>query len=79
MEWNDGKYSLISSTVDDGAILDIILDDFNYGPPPGFDKIMLEQSLLWLADCKKLEPMIGLDAIVQNVAVHFHCIRSIML
>ncbi|XP_031621182.1 SPRY domain-containing protein 7 [Contarinia nasturtii] len=32
--------------VDDGAILDIILDDFNYGPPPGFDKIMLEQSLL---------------------------------
>lgn len=33
-------------TVDDGAILDIILDDFNFGPPPGFDKIMLEQSLL---------------------------------
>ncbi|XP_055320095.1 SPRY domain-containing protein 7 [Sitodiplosis mosellana] len=32
--------------VDDGAILDIILDDFNFGPPPGFDKIMLEQSLL---------------------------------
>ncbi|XP_037030867.1 SPRY domain-containing protein 7 [Bradysia coprophila] len=32
--------------VDDGAILDIILDDFNYGPPPGFEKIMIEQSLL---------------------------------
>lgn len=32
--------------VDDGAILDIILDEFCYGPPPGFDKIMLEQSLL---------------------------------
>lgn len=35
-----------SFIVDDGAILDIILDDFCYGPPPGFDKIMLEQSLL---------------------------------
>lgn len=32
--------------VDDGAILDIVLDDFNYGPPPGFEKIMIEQSLL---------------------------------
>ncbi|XP_018570945.1 SPRY domain-containing protein 7 [Anoplophora glabripennis] len=32
--------------VDDGAILDIILDNFNYAPPSGFDKIMLEQSLL---------------------------------
>lgn len=32
--------------VDDGAILDIILDNFTYPPPPGFDKIMLEQSLL---------------------------------
>ncbi|KAJ8933727.1 hypothetical protein NQ314_013857 [Rhamnusium bicolor] len=32
--------------VDDGAILDIILDNFNYSPPSGFDKIMLEQSLL---------------------------------
>lgn len=35
-----------SFAVDDGAILDIILDDFNFGPPPGFDRIMLEQSLL---------------------------------
>lgn len=32
--------------VDDGAILDIILENFNYMPPSGFDKIMLEQSLL---------------------------------
>lgn len=32
--------------VGDGAILDIILDNFNHAPPPGFDKIMLEQSLL---------------------------------
>lgn len=32
--------------VDDGAILDIILDDFHYSPPPGFEKIMIEQSLL---------------------------------
>lgn len=33
-------------SVDDGAILDIILDNFNYPPPSGFEKIMLEQSLL---------------------------------
>uniref|UniRef100_A0A6P7FUL4 SPRY domain-containing protein 7 n=1 Tax=Diabrotica virgifera virgifera TaxID=50390 RepID=A0A6P7FUL4_DIAVI len=32
--------------VDDGAILDIILDNFNHPPPSGFEKIMLEQSLL---------------------------------
>ncbi|KAJ8974924.1 hypothetical protein NQ317_010207 [Molorchus minor] len=32
--------------VDDGAILDIILDNFNYPPPSGFEAIMLEQSLL---------------------------------
>ncbi|XP_066159212.1 SPRY domain-containing protein 7 [Euwallacea fornicatus] len=32
--------------VDDGAILDIILEHFNFSPPSGFDKIMLEQSLL---------------------------------
>lgn len=32
--------------VDDGAILDLILDDFLHSPPIGFDKIMLEQSLL---------------------------------
>ncbi|KAJ8939931.1 hypothetical protein NQ318_007859 [Aromia moschata] len=32
--------------VDDGAILDIILDNFNYPAPSGFEKIMLEQSLL---------------------------------
>lgn len=32
--------------VDDGAILDIVLDNFHHCPPGGFDKIMLEQSLL---------------------------------
>ncbi|XP_026466229.1 SPRY domain-containing protein 7-like [Ctenocephalides felis] len=32
--------------VDEGAILDIILDDFTHTPPPGFSKIMIEQSLL---------------------------------
>ncbi|XP_065164622.1 SPRY domain-containing protein 7 [Atheta coriaria] len=32
--------------VDDGAILDVILESFNFPPPSGFDKIMLEQSLL---------------------------------
>lgn len=32
--------------VDDGAILDIILDNFLFPPPSGFEKIMVEQSLL---------------------------------
>ncbi|XP_061709773.1 SPRY domain-containing protein 7 [Cydia pomonella] len=32
--------------VDDGAILDIILDNFLYPPPTGYEKIMVEQSLL---------------------------------
>ncbi|XP_039765562.1 SPRY domain-containing protein 7 [Pararge aegeria] len=32
--------------VDDGAILDIILDNFRYPPPSGYEKIMVEQSLL---------------------------------
>lgn len=32
--------------VDDGAILDLILENFHYPPPTGFDRIMLEQSLL---------------------------------
>ncbi|KAJ0181319.1 hypothetical protein K1T71_003404 [Dendrolimus kikuchii] len=32
--------------VDDGAILDIILDNFLFPPPSGFEKIMIEQSLL---------------------------------
>lgn len=32
--------------VDDGAILDLILENFIYTPPMGFEKIMLEQSLL---------------------------------
>lgn len=32
--------------VDDGAILDIIVDSFQNSPPSGFERIMLEQSLL---------------------------------
>lgn len=32
--------------VDDGAILDLILENFIHTPPMGFEKIMLEQSLL---------------------------------
>lgn len=40
------NFHFVTLPVDDGAILDIVLDDFNYGPSPGYDKIMLEQSLL---------------------------------
>ncbi|XP_062562708.1 SPRY domain-containing protein 7 [Armigeres subalbatus] len=32
--------------VDDGAILDIVLDKFSFSPPPGFERILIEQSLL---------------------------------
>ncbi|XP_071440079.1 SPRY domain-containing protein 7-like [Hetaerina americana] len=32
--------------VDDGAILDIVLDNFHHPMPMGFEKIMIEQSLL---------------------------------
>ncbi|EDV91258.1 SPRY domain-containing protein 7 [Drosophila grimshawi] len=32
--------------VGNGAILDIILDNFKHGPPSGFERILLEQSLL---------------------------------
>lgn len=32
--------------VDDGAVLDIVFESFVHDPPPGYDKIMLEQSLL---------------------------------
>ncbi|MCL4122751.1 UNVERIFIED_CONTAM: hypothetical protein GTU68_015993, partial [Idotea baltica] len=32
--------------VDDGAILDVVFDNFSYGPPPGYDAIMIEKSLL---------------------------------
>lgn len=33
-------------SVDDGAILDIVLEKFSYPPSSGYDKIMLEQSIL---------------------------------
>jgi hypothetical protein len=32
--------------VDDGAILDLIVDNFNYPIPSGYDKVMVEQTLL---------------------------------
>ncbi|XP_071517576.1 SPRY domain-containing protein 7 isoform X2 [Panulirus ornatus] len=32
--------------VDDGAIMDVIFDNFSHGPPPGYDSIMVEKSLL---------------------------------
>ncbi|XP_058822029.1 SPRY domain-containing protein 7 [Topomyia yanbarensis] len=32
--------------VDEGAILDIVLDQFQCSPPPGFERILIEQSLL---------------------------------
>nr|CAG4636558.1 EOG090X0EPP [Eubosmina coregoni]SVE70093.1 EOG090X0EPP [Eubosmina coregoni] len=32
--------------VDEGAVLDVVFEDFAHGPPSGYDKIMLEQSLL---------------------------------
>lgn len=37
---------MILFLVDDGAILDIVLENFCYPPPAGFEKIMVEQSLL---------------------------------
>jgi len=32
--------------VDDGAILDVHFSDFFHQPPQGYDRIMIEQSLL---------------------------------
>ncbi|XP_050729472.1 SPRY domain-containing protein 7-like [Eriocheir sinensis] len=32
--------------VDDGAIMDVTFENFSYGPPPGYDSIMVEKSLL---------------------------------
>nr|CAG4641246.1 EOG090X0EPP [Eulimnadia texana] len=31
--------------VDEGAILDVSFEDFTHGPPPGYERIMLEQSV----------------------------------
>jgi len=44
--YNKSTKSKISLSVGNGAILDIILDNFSHGPPPGFERILLEQSLL---------------------------------
>lgn len=43
-EYNNEIYPCLF--VDDGAILDLIVDNFNYQIPSGFDKIMVEQTLL---------------------------------
>lgn len=40
------NYIVKKFSVDDGAILDLILDNFTHPPPMGFEKIMIEQSLL---------------------------------
>jgi len=32
--------------VDEGAVLDVMFDDFSYPPPSGFDRIMKEKSIL---------------------------------
>jgi len=39
-------FKLLFISVDDGAILDIVLEKFSYPPSNGYDKIMLEQSIL---------------------------------
>lgn len=43
-EYNNEIYPCLF--VDDGAILDLIVDNFNYQIPSGYDKIMVEQTLL---------------------------------
>lgn len=43
-EYNNEIYPCLF--VDDGAILDLIVDNFNYQIPNGYDKIMVEQTLL---------------------------------
>lgn len=43
-EYNNEIYPVLF--VDDGAILDLIVDNFNYSIPSGYDKIMVEQTLL---------------------------------
>lgn len=40
------KSALSLPTVDDGAIMDVTFENFSYGPPPGYDSIMVEKSLL---------------------------------
>jgi hypothetical protein len=43
-EYNNEIYPCLF--VDDGAILDLIVDNFHYSVPSGYDKIMVEQTLL---------------------------------
>jgi len=38
--------TLMTFLVDDGAVLDIAFEEFSQEVPSGYDKIMLEQSLL---------------------------------
>lgn len=39
-------YFTFCFAVDDGAIMDVIFENFSHGPPPGYDSIMVEKSLL---------------------------------
>jgi hypothetical protein len=32
--------------VDEGAILDAVFEKFHYPPPPGFERIMIEKTVL---------------------------------
>ena len=34
-------------SVDEGAILDCVFEDFNHQSPSGFERIMIEKALLW--------------------------------
>lgn len=43
-EYNNEIYPCLF--VDDGAILDLIVDNFNFQIPSGYDKVMVEQTLL---------------------------------
>lgn len=43
-EYNNEIYPCLF--VDDGAILDLIVDNFNFKIPSGYDKVMVEQTLL---------------------------------
>lgn len=43
-EYNNEIYPVLF--VDDGAILDLVVDNFNFQIPSGYDKIMVEQTLL---------------------------------
>jgi hypothetical protein len=37
---------IISALVDEGAILDAVFEKFHHQPPPGFERIMIEKTVL---------------------------------